>query len=76
MSTTGDSPNQNVASRLTPNCTKTVAKVERDPMTGEIHGIPIFITVDQIQTFGLVPEGIEAVVLKADRGRFLIYPVE
>jgi len=76
MSTTGDSPNQNVASRLTPNCIKTVSKVERSPVTGEVLGIPVFITVDQIQTFGLVPEGIEAVVLKADRGRFLIYPVE
>ena len=76
MSTTGNSSTENIASRFTPNCTKTVAKVERSPVTGEVLGIPAFITVDQIQTFGLVPGGIEAVVLKADRGRFLIYPVE
>ena len=76
MSTTGNSSTENIASRFTPNCIKTVAKVERSPVTGEVLGIPVFFTVDQIRTFGLVPEGIEAVVVSADRGRILIYPVE
>jgi hypothetical protein len=75
MSTTEDSSHESISQGLTPNCTKTVAEVERNPETGEVLGIPVFITVDQIQAFGLVPEGIEAVVLKADRGRILIFPV-
>lgn len=76
MSTIENSHNQNISSRLIPNCTKTVAKVERSPVTGEVLGIPVYITVDQIQAFGLVPEGIEAVVIKADRGQIQICPVE
>ena len=76
MSTSKDSSHGSISLGLTQNCTKTVAKVERNPETGEVHGIPVFITTDQIQTFGLIPEGIDTVVLKADRGRILICPVE
>ena len=76
MSTTEDSSQKGISQGLTPYCTRTAAKVERNPETGEVLGIPVFITVDQIQAFGLVPEGIEAVEFKADRGRILIFPVE
>ena len=76
MSTTGSSANNNDAPGLVPNCTKTVAKVECDPMTGEVLGIPTFITADQIRAFGLIPDGIEAAVVKADHGRILIFPVK
>ena len=75
MSTTEDSSYSENSPGLIPNCTKTVAEVERDPTTGAVQGIPVFITAEQIQAFGLVPEGIEAVVLQADRGRILIFPV-
>lgn len=76
MSTIEGSSHSENSPGLIPNCTKTVAEVERNPTTGDVRGIPVFITAEQIQAFGLIPEGIEAVVIQADRGRILIFPVE